>query len=131
LKKLGYQTAIISGGFTTIAEKLGARLGIDRVFANQLEFGADGNATGKVALPIVNAQRKADLLEQLARETSLNPEQVIAIGDGANDLLMLERAGLGIAFNAKPVVREKADTSLNTKGLDAILHLLGISKRDL
>ena len=131
LKKLGYQTAIISGGFTTIAEKLGARLGIDRVFANQLEFGADGAATGRVIPPVVNAQRKADLLEQLARELNLNPEQVIAIGDGANDLLMLERAGLGIAFNAKPIVREKAGTSINSKGLDAILHLLGISKKDL
>ena len=131
LKKLGYQTAIISGGFTTIAEKLGARLGIDRVFANQLEFGADGTATGRVIPPVVNAQRKADLLEQLARELNLNPEQVIAIGDGANDLLMLERAGLGIAFNAKPIVREKAGTSINSKGLDAILHLLGISKKDL
>lgn len=131
LRTLGYQTAIISGGFTVIAERLAVKLGIDRVFANSLEFGADGAATGKVIPPIVNARRKAELLGTLAEQLHLNPEQVIAVGDGANDLLMLERAGLGIAFNAKPVVREKARTAINRKSLDAILHLLGISKKDL
>ena len=131
LRTLGYQTAIISGGFTVIAERLARKLGIDRVFANSLEFGADGAATGKVIPPIVNARRKAELLGTLAEQLHLNPEQVIAVGDGANDLLMLERAGLGIAFNAKPVVREKARTAINRKSLDAILHLLGISKKDL
>jgi len=131
LRTLGYQTAIISGGFTVIAERLAVKLGIDRVFANSLEFGADGAATGNVLPPIVNARRKAELLGTLAEQLHLNPEQVIAVGDGANDLLMLERAGLGIAFNAKPVVREKARTAINRKSLDAILHLLGISKRDL
>jgi len=131
LRLLGYRTAIISGGFSTIAEKLRSRLGIDRVYANHLEIDALGNATGKVILPIVNAEKKAELLDQLAREEKINPEQVIAIGDGANDLLMLQRAGLGIAFNAKPSVREKAGTAINQKNLESILHLLGISKRDL
>jgi len=131
LRTLGYQTAIISGGFTVIAERLARKLGIDRVFANTLEFGPDGAATGSVLPPVVNARKKAELLGTLADELHLNLEQVIAVGDGANDLLMLERAGLGIAFNAKPVVREKARTAINRKSLDAILHLLGISKRDL
>ncbi len=131
LSQLGYRTAIISGGFLTIAEKLRDRLGIHSVYANKLEFDAHGAATGHVLPPIVNAQKKAALLEELARSEKVDLEQVIAIGDGANDLLMLERAGLGIAFNAKPMVREKAGTAINRKNLEAILHLLGISRRDL
>ena len=82
-------------------------------------------------LPIVNAHRKADLLEQIAASEGIDLDQVVAIGDGANDLLMLERAGLGIAFNAKPVVREQADTAISQKNLKTVLYLLGISGRDL
>jgi phosphoserine phosphatase len=84
-----------------------------------------------VITPIINAEKKAEILEKLAFEENLHPEQIIAIGDGANDLLMLQRAGLGIAFNAKPSVRERAGTAINQKNLEAVLHLLGISKRDL
>jgi len=130
LKQLGYKTALISGGFTVIAERFRARLGIDFVYANVLEM-EKGVATGRVLPPIVNAQRKADLLDLIAQQERIHLDQVIAVGDGANDLLMLERAGLGIAFNAKPVVREQADLALSQKSLRSILYLLGISGRDL
>jgi phosphoserine phosphatase len=130
LKALGYRTAVISGGFTVAAEALQKRLGIDEAFANTLEI-VDGKLTGAVLGPIVNAQRKADLLEQLAARAGVPLEQVIAIGDGANDLLMLQRAGLGIAFHAKPKLREAAHTAISSSGLDAILYLLGITGRDV
>jgi len=130
LKKLGYKIALISGGFTFVAERFKNELGIDFVHANVLET-RDGRLTGKVIPPIVNAQRKADLLELIARDEGIDPDQVIAIGDGANDLLMLEKAGLGIAFNAKPLVRERADTSLSQKNLRSILYLLGLSSREV
>lgn len=90
-----------------------------------------GRATGQVIPPIVNAQRKADLLDLIAQQEHAHPDQVIAIGDGANDIPMLERAGLGIAFNAKPVVRERAALAINQKNLRSVLYLLGISGRDL
>jgi phosphoserine phosphatase len=130
LKRLGYKTAVISGGFGVVADHFKERLKLDYAFANTLEFDS-GVATGKVMLPIVNAHRKADLLEQIAASEGIDLDQVVAIGDGANDLLMLERAGLGIAFNAKPVVREQADTAISQKNLKTVLYLLGISGRDL
>jgi len=130
LKKLGYRTAVVSGGFTLVAEALQKQLGIDDAYANALEI-IDGKLTGRVLGPIVNAQRKADLLESLAARAGVPLEQVIAIGDGANDLLMLQKAGLGIAFRAKPKVREAAHTSISAGGLDAILYLLGITGRDV
>jgi phosphoserine phosphatase len=130
LKQLGYKTALISGGFMVIAERFRALLGIDYVYANVLEM-ERGAATGRVIPPVVNAQRKADLLDLIAQQERIHLDQVIAVGDGANDLLMLERAGLGIAFNAKPLVREKADLALSQKSLRSILYLLGISGRDL
>lgn len=130
LRKLGYKTALISGGFTCIADRLRARLGIDFAYANVLEM-EKGRATGRVLPPIVNAQRKADLLDVIAQQERIHLDQVIAIGDGANDLLMLEKAGLGIAFNAKPVVSEKAEFALSQRNLRSILYLLGISGRDL
>ena len=130
LKKLGYKIALISGGFSCIADRLKERLGIDFAYANHLEI-ERGVATGKVILPIVNAQRKADLLDVIAQNERIHLDQVIAIGDGANDLLMLEKAGLGIAFNAKPLVNERADLALSQKNLRSILYLLGISGRDL
>lgn len=130
LQKLGYKTALISGGFTVVADMIKQKLGIDYAYANQLEMNG-GVATGNVHPPIVNAQRKADLLDLISQQERISLDQVIAVGDGANDILMLEKAGLGIAFNAKPVVREKADLALSQKSLDSILYLLGISGRDL
>jgi phosphoserine phosphatase len=130
LKKLGYKTAVISGGFTFVADRLKKRLGFDFAYANQLEI-LNGKLTGKVIPPIINAQRKADLLDVIAQQEKIDLDQVIAIGDGANDLLMLEKAGLGIAFNAKPVVREQADLAFSQKNMRSILFLLGLSGRDL
>ncbi len=126
LKRLGYRLAVISGGFIEVAEPIRERLGLDYAFANQLEI-ADGKLTGKVLGPIVNRQRKADLLESIAQAERVALDQVIAIGDGANDLDMLHRAGLGIAFNARQVVREQANYAINQRNLDAILYLLGIA----
>jgi phosphoserine phosphatase len=130
LKRLGYRTAVISGGFSVAAEALKARLGIDYAFSNVLEE-QDGKLTGRTLGPIVNARRKAELLESLAQSEGILLEQVIAVGDGANDLLMLERAGLGIAFRAKPKLRAAADTSISAGGLDSILFLLGLTSREL
>jgi phosphoserine phosphatase len=130
LKRLGYRTAVISGGFSHAAEALQQRLGIDFAWSNTLEI-EDGKLTGRVVGPIVNAQRKADLLEELARREGVPLDQVIAIGDGANDLLMLQKAGHGIAFHGRPKLREAAHTSISAMGLDAILYLLGISGRDI
>lgn len=130
LKRLGYRTAILSGGFSVAAEALKARLGIDYAHSNVLEE-ADGKLTGRTLGPIVNARRKAELLESIAQAEGILLDQVIAVGDGANDLLMLERAGLGIAFRAKPKLRQAADASISAGGLDTILHLLGLSAREL
>ena len=130
LKRLGYKIAVISGGFSRAAEALKRRLGVDYAYSNNLEV-QGGKLTGKVVGPIVNAQRKAELLETIAQAEGVLLDQVIAVGDGANDALMLERAGLGIAFHAKPKLREAADTSITAAGLDAILYLLGISAREL
>ena len=130
LQRLGYRTAVISGGFSVAAEALQKRLGIDFAWSNTLEI-EGGVLTGRVIGPIVNAQRKADILEELARRENVPLDQVIAIGDGANDLLMLQKAGHGIAFHAKPKLREAAHTSISAMGLDAILYLLGITGRDV
>ena len=130
LKKVGYKVALISGGFTFVADRLRDRLGLDFCYANQLEL-RNGKVTGNVIPPIVNAQRKSDLLDVIAQQERIHLEQVVAVGDGANDLLMLQKAGLGIAFNAKPVVRERADASINQRKLSSILYLLGISTKDL
>lgn len=130
LKRLGYKIAVISGGFSRAAEALKRRLGVDYAYSNNLEV-SGGKLTGRVVGPIVNAQRKAELLETIAQAEGVLLDQVIAVGDGANDALMLERAGLGIAFHAKPKLRETADTSISAAGLDAILYLLGFSAREL
>ncbi len=130
LKKLGYKIAIISGGFLKIAEKLKSRLGLDFAYANRMEF-KDGEFTGKIIAPYLDAQRKADLLDVISQQENIELDQVIAIGDGANDLLMLEKAGLGIAFNAKPIVQAQADFSLSQKNLRNIFYLLGLSGRDI
>ena len=129
LKVLGYRTAILSGGFTCIGQRIQRRLGIDYLFANELEI-RDGRVTGMVSGTIVDAARKAELLRELAAREGISLEQTIAVGDGANDLQMLGVAGLGIAFRAKPLVRASAKQSLSQLGLDGILYLMGISDRD-
>lgn len=129
LKRLGYKTAILSGGFTYFAKQLQAKLGIDYVFANELEV-VDGKVTGVAVEPIVDAQRKADLLRELAHKEGLRLEQTIAVGDGANDLPMLAIAGLGVAFRAKPLVKQSAKQAISTLGLDGVLYLLGLRDRD-
>ena len=129
LKRLGYKTAILSGGFTYFAKQVQARLGIDYVFANELEV-VDGKVTGVAVEPIVDAQRKADLLRELAQKEGLSLEQTIAVGDGANDLPMLAIAGLGVAFRAKPLVKKSAKHAISTLGLDGVLYLLGQRDRN-
>ncbi|MGB0713411.1 MAG: phosphoserine phosphatase SerB [Gammaproteobacteria bacterium] len=130
LRSLGYKVAILSGGFTYFAEYLQRRLGIDYVYANTLEF-RDGKLTGKASGQIVDGARKAELLREIARREGIRLEQVVAVGDGANDLPMLSIAGLGIAFHAKPIVKEQARHSIANLGLDAILYLLGMRDREL
>lgn len=130
LKKLGYKTAILSGGFTYFGHRLQQQLGFDYVYANDLDI-VDGAVTGEVNSRIVDGQRKAELLREIAQREGIALEQVIAIGDGANDLPMLSIAGLGVAFRAKPLVKESARQSISNLGLDSILYLLGISDREL
>ena len=130
LRHFGYKVAILSGGFTYFANYLKEKLGIDYVYANQLDF-ENGKLTGKVKGDIVDGQMKAKLLTRLAAEEGISTEQVIAVGDGANDLPMLAIAGLGIAFHAKPIVKEQATHSIANLGLDAILYLLGMRDREL
>jgi len=129
LKKLGFKTAIVSGGFTFFGEYLQEILGVDYVYANQLDV-QDGKVTGSIKGDIIDGQRKADLLRELADREGLMLEQVIAVGDGANDLPMLDIAGLGIAFRAKPLVEASAKQAISSLGLDGILYLLGYSDKD-
>ena len=129
LKKLGYKTAIVSGGFSFFGEYLQEILGVDYVYANQLDI-ENGKVTGRVKGDIIDGQRKADLLRELAERDGLMLEQVIAVGDGANDLPMLDIAGLGIAFRAKPLVEASAKQAISSLGLDGILYLLGYSDKD-
>jgi phosphoserine phosphatase len=129
LKKLGYKTAILSGGFNYFGRYLQQKLGIDYVYANELDI-VDGKVTGKVVGTVVDGQRKAELLAMLAKQEGITLEQVIAVGDGANDLPMLSVAGLGIAFRAKPLVKASAEHAISNLGLDAILYLLGLRDRD-
>ena len=129
LRRLGYETAILSGGFSYFAERLQQRLGIDYVYANALPV-ENGLVTGEVLEPIVDGQRKADLLRELAIREGISLEQTIAVGDGANDLPMLSIAGLGVAFRAKPLVKQSAKQAISTLGLDGILYLLGFRDRE-
>ena len=130
LKQLGFKTAIVSGGFTFFGRHLQDKLGVDYVYANELDV-AGGVVTGKVAGEIIDGQRKAEILVEIARELGLSLEQVIAVGDGANDLPMLNIAGLGIAFRAKPLVKASAKQAISSVGLDGILYLLGYSDKDI
>jgi phosphoserine phosphatase len=129
LKRLGYRLAVISGGFRTVTQHVRNELGLDYDYANQLEV-ENGILTGRTKGPIVNAQRKADLLMTIAQKEGITLEQCVAIGDGSNDLPMLGTAGLGIAFNAKPAVQEAAKFRVNQRNLDSILYLLGFSEED-
>jgi len=129
LKQLGYKTAILSGGFDYFGRHIQKKLGIDYVYANQLEI-VEGKVTGNVTGEVVDGQRKAQLLREIAAGENVDLEQVIAVGDGANDLPMLSIAGLGIAFRAKPLVKATAKQSISKLGLDGILYLMGFSDRD-
>ena len=129
LNRLGYKTAVLSGGFDYFGKVLQQKLGIDYVFANRLEI-VDGELTGRVIPPVVDAARKADLLRDIAKKEGILMQQTIAVGDGANDLAMLDAAGLGIAFHAKPLVRESAGHSISNLGLDSLLYLMGFRDRD-
>jgi len=130
LKRLGYRFAIVSGGFSQITDRLAADLGIDFAAANELEI-VDGKLTGRVVGEIVDRAGKARALRRFAAEAGISEAATIAIGDGANDLDMLSAAGLGIAFNAKPMVREAAHTSVNVPYLDTVMYLLGISREEI
>lgn len=125
VQKLGYKTAIISGGFTFFAHYFQKKLSIDYAFANDLEV-SQGMLTGSIKGDIVNAEKKAVLLEMLAKQENLNLEQVVAIGDGANDLPMLAKAGLGIAFHAKEIVKKEASQHMSYGNMASILQFLGI-----
>lgn len=130
LKYYGYKTAILSGGFTYFGEYLQKELGIDYVYANQLEI-KEGKLTGKYLGEIVDGQKKAEYLKAIAEKEGIHINQTIAVGDGANDLPMLNLAGLGIAFHAKPKVKESASTSISSLGLDGVLYLLGYHDRHI
>ena len=130
LKRLGYRTVILSGGFTYFARYLQERLGFDEIHANELVI-QQGKVTGTVQEPIVDAERKAALLEQIAEREGVPLAQTVAVGDGANDLKMLATAGLGVAFRAKPLVRAEARQAISVAGLDGVLYLLGYSDAEL
>ncbi|MET0468816.1 MAG: phosphoserine phosphatase SerB [Aeromicrobium sp.] len=130
LKRLGYRFALVSGGFTQIIERLAADLGIDYFAANDLEV-QDGALTGRVVGRVVDRAGKAEALRHFAAQAGINVRNTVAIGDGANDLDMLGAAGLGIAFNAKPMVRDQAQTSVNVPYLDAIVYLMGITREEV
>jgi len=131
LKTCGYKIAILSGGFTFFGEYLQRRFGIDYVYANELEVGEDGKLTGRYVGEVVDGRRKADLLKLIAQTEKVNIAQTIAVGDGANDLPMLNEAGLGIAFHAKPRVKKEAGQSLSSIGLDGVLYFLGFKDSHL
>jgi phosphoserine phosphatase len=130
LKRLGYQVGVVSGGFTQVTDALREELGLDFASANELEI-VDGRLTGRVTGEVVDRPGKARLLRRFAAEAGVPLAQTVAVGDGANDLDMLNTAGLGVAFNAKPVVREAAHTAVNVPFLDAVLYLLGITREEV
>ena len=127
---MGYKTTVLSGGFTFFGQYLQQRLGLDYVYANELET-ANGEVTGRVIGDIVDGKKKAELLKMLAEKENISLDQVVAVGDGANDLPMLNLAGMGIAFHAKPLVRQSANHAVSHLGLDSLLYLIGVRDRDL
>ena len=130
LRRVGYLLAVVSGGFTQVIDPLRDELGLDFAAANTLEV-VDGRLTGRLVGPVVDRAGKAEALRRFAAEAGVPLSQTVAVGDGANDLDMIAAAGLGIAFNAKPVVREAADTAVSVPYLDAVLYLLGISREEI
>ena len=130
LRRMGYRTAVVSGGFTAVTDHLRAELALDHAHANTLEV-VDGRLTGRLVGPVVDRAGKARLLREIAEREGIGLDQTVAVGDGANDLDMLATAGLGVAFNAKPAVRAAAPTSVNVPYLDAILFLLGVPAADV
>ena len=130
LKHLGFRVAVVSGGFSAVVEPLAEELGIDHARANVLEV-RDGVLTGRVVGDVIDRAAKAAALREFAAADGVPLERTIAIGDGANDLDMLAAAGLGVAFNAKPVVRAQADTGLTVPFLDLVLYLLGITREEI
>jgi phosphoserine phosphatase len=130
LKRLGHAVGVVSGGFTAVTDDLRAELGLDHALANELEV-VDGRLTGRLVGPVVDRAAKAAALRRFAEQQGMAMEQTVAVGDGANDLDMIAAAGLGIAFNAKPVVRLAADTALSVPFLDAVLFLLGIPREEV
>lgn len=130
LKALGYKTAVLSGGFIFFGEHLQKLLGLDYVFANELEI-ENGVVTGNISGQVVDGRRKAELLQALAEKENISLDQVVAVGDGANDLPMLNLAGMGIAFHAKPLVRSSANHAVSHLALDSLLYLIGVRDRDL
>jgi phosphoserine phosphatase len=130
LKRLGFTVGLVSGGFIEIVGKLAEDLGIDHARANRLET-EDGHLTGRVVGAVVDRAGKAQALREFAEREGLPLSRTVAIGDGANDLDMLDLAGLGVAFNAKPIVQEQAQTSVNVPYLDSVLYLLGISRDEI
>lgn len=130
LRRLGFRVCLVSGGFREVITPLAEQLEVDGLRANALEI-SDGYLTGRVVGPVVDRRGKREALEEFAREFGIPPSRTIAIGDGANDLDMLDAAGLGIAFNAKPVVQAAADTALNAPYLDSVLYLLGITREEI
>ncbi len=130
LKRFGYKVAILSGGFTYFGRYLQTKFGVDYVFANELEI-KDSKLTGNYVGEVVDGNMKAELMKKLAFKEDIHLEQVIAVGDGANDLPMINLAGLGIAFHAKPKVQDQADNKISTIGLDGILYMLGFRDREV
>jgi phosphoserine phosphatase len=131
LRSLGFRIGLVSGGFTVFVDELKRRYGLDFAFANELEI-RDGKLTGRVQGTIVDGERKAQVLKDMAQVYNCRLEQTVAVGDGANDMLMLQTAGLGIAFRAKPKLQEVAHMSLNHhERLDTLLYLMGFDARDL
>lgn len=130
LKRYGFKTAILSGGFDYFGHYLQEKLGFDYVYTNTLEI-EHGKVTGRVVGKVVDGQRKAELLQEIAKKEGIELQQVIAVGDGANDLPMLSKAGLGIAFRAKPIVKKEAHHAISNLGLDGILYLMGYRDREI
>lgn len=130
LKGLGYKLGILSGGFTFVGDYLKEKLGLDYVYANTLDV-QDNKVTGEVVGEVIDGDKKAELLKMIAENENINLEQTIAVGDGANDLPMISLAGLGVAFHAKPIVREQAGNTISCVGLDGLLYLIGIHDREI
>jgi phosphoserine phosphatase len=128
LKEVGYKIALISGGFTYFTDVLKERLGFDYTFANELEI-KDGVLTGEVKGQIIDAKEKGNIVNELARREGISPDNIVAVGDGANDCLMIQNAGLGVAFNAKEILKKVSDGSLSSNNLIGLLNVLGIADK--